>query len=188
MSETNKSFPFQALGARLRRVRERLNESIIEVSGAVEIDADALREIERGRQRPSEDILLLLISHFALKDAEATKLWNLANYNQSDISEQQPINYFNTDTKQAMMALPADIRILYSDTVHIMINNYGVVINFMQNTGATDQPLVISRVGMSKDHARSVLEVLQRTLDQASNPNPPKQLPQPKNQQPKQEQ
>jgi len=48
-------------------LRENHRESAAEVSGAVEIDEKSLRRIEAGTERPSEDILLLLISHFALK-------------------------------------------------------------------------------------------------------------------------
>jgi hypothetical protein len=64
--------------------------------------------------------------------------------------------------------------------IQVMVNNYGVIINFMQGAGPANQPLAVSRVGMSKEHARSVLEVLQKTLDQAENPATPKQLQGPK--------
>ena len=80
MSEPAKQFPFKSLGTSLKQTREKLQESLIEVSGAVEIEVDALSAIERGQDRPSEDILLLLISHFGIKDDHATKLWDLANY------------------------------------------------------------------------------------------------------------
>ncbi len=62
------------------------------------------------------------------------------------------------------MVLPADARIVYTDMVHVMVNNYGVIMNFMQTAGPGSQPLAVSRIGMSREHAQSVLEVLQKTL------------------------
>ena len=38
---------------------------------------------------------------------------------------------------------------------------------FLQGAGPNNQPLAVSRVGMSKEHARSVLEVLKKTLEQS---------------------
>jgi hypothetical protein len=66
----------------------------------------------------------------------------------------------------AMMVLPIDARIVYTDTVHVVANNHGVVMNFLQNAGPNNQTLAVARVGMSREHAKSVLELLQRTLDQ----------------------
>jgi hypothetical protein len=45
-----------------------------------------------------------------------------------------------------------------------MVNNYGVVINFMQAGGSDNQPVAVARVGMSREHAESVVQVLQQTL------------------------
>jgi len=175
MGEKSIEFPFKALGAHLKRARQKRSETIAEVSGAVEIDLDALADIEYGKQRPSEDILLLLISHFALKDEEADRLWHLAGYNLLD--SLSPLDV-SSDMPQVVMVMPFDARIAYTDMVHVVANNYGVVMNFMQSAGPANQPLAVSRIGMSKEHARSVIEILQKTLDQAEAPIKPKLLPQ----------
>jgi hypothetical protein len=49
----------------------------------------------------------------------------------------------------------------------------------MQNQGI-DKPQTISRVGMSREHAQSVINTLQRALDQTA--RTPKALTAPKNQ------
>lgn len=154
--------PYRILGGRLRLAREQLRESVVEVSGAVEIEADKLEKIEQGLNRPPEEILLLLINHLQFEDDEAMRLWELAGYNNST-------NFgLNTDSsKQVTVNLPADTRVLYTDMVHVIVNNYGLVINFLQGTGPNNQTMVVARVGMSKDHARSVLELLQQSLNQA---------------------
>jgi transcriptional regulator with XRE-family HTH domain len=166
MSKTPES-PFTNLGSQLKRMREKRQESLAEVSGAVEIEVDALSQIESGTARPSEDILLLLISHFAVKEDEATKLWELAGYDHALLPVEGASQDGNGEATQAVMVMPVDARVVYTDMVHVMVNNYGVVVNFMQATGPNNQPLAVARVGMSKEHAKSVIEVLQRTLDQS---------------------
>lgn len=163
MADTNRDFPYKTLGARLRGMREKLRESLAEVSGAVEIELDTLTEIEQGLHRPSEDILLLLISHFALKEDEATKLWEIAGYEKLDDTTAMSIDE-SGDIKNSVVVMPADARIAYTDMAHVVANQHGVVVNFMQTNGPGNQPMVVSRLGMSREHAMSLVELLQRTI------------------------
>lgn len=166
MSEKKPDRPYKSLGTRLKHTREKLQESLAEVSGAVEIDIEMLSAIELGSDRPSEDILLLLISHFGIKEDEATKLWELAGYDEHQVPFVNMVNEEDGSAKPSVLVMPNDARINYSDMVHVMVNNFGVVMNFMQGAGPNNQPMIVARLGMSKEHARSVLEVLQKTLDQ----------------------
>lgn len=167
MSEENiLDYPYKSLGKSIRGLREKLRETVAEVSGAVEIEIDALNRIEMGAEKPSEDILLLLISHFGIKEEEAAKLWEMAQYEQQTSKE--------TDTnKPGALVMPTEARIAYTDIVYTVANQYGLVINFMQENGPAGQPLIVSRVGMSKDHARSMIQVLQQALEGSA----PKALP-----------
>jgi hypothetical protein len=164
MSEQNQEQPFKPLGSHLKRLREKRQQSLAEVSGAVEIDPETLSAIELGAERPGEDILLLLISHFATKEDVATKLWELAGYSHDELPVKNVVNDFYGQAHNGVMVLPTDTKIVYTDMVHVMVNNYGVVMNFMQSGGPTNQPLAVARVGMSKEHAKSILEVLQKTM------------------------
>src|SRR5256885_14163047 len=80
-----KDIPFRTLGRQLKALRNRANESLAEASGAVEIEAEILASYELGQSRPSEDVLLLLISHFGAKDDEAVRLWEMAGYGMDKI-------------------------------------------------------------------------------------------------------
>jgi len=167
MSNVHKS-PFAALGSALRAFRQRSKESAAELSSAIEVTDERLARFENGQLRPSEDILELMISHFDLPDLEADKLWDLAGYKwKIDAKQADGPRVANN---QPVMLMPFDARVVYTDTVHVMVNNYGVIMNFMQGAGPNGQPLAVSRVGMSREHAKSVLEVLQRTLNEADNP------------------
>lgn len=157
MSDLNKS-PYRTLGKSLKELRQRANESLAETSGAVEIDVRELASYELGKARPSEDILLLLISHFGAKDDEAVSLWEMAGY----VTEKVQIRVGNS---VSIMPQAADNKVLFTDTVEIMVNNYGVVMNFMQS-GPGGAPNPVVRVGMSREHADSVLQILEQTLGQ----------------------
>lgn len=174
MSEPKNNLPYEPLGTQLRYLREKRRQSLAEVSGAVEIDPETLSAIEEGTERPGEDILLLLISHFATKEDIATKLWELAGYSHDELPVKNIVNDFQGQAQHGVMVLPADTKIVYTDMVHVMVNNYGVVMNFLQTGGPTNQPLAVARVGMSKEHAKSILEVLQKTLTLHEPKNLPK--------------
>lgn len=163
--------PYQKLGEKLQRIRKNSRETLPEVSGAVELESDIVESYEKGETRPSEDVLDLLIRHFDLEDKDAEELWDLAGYSNSEL-------HASGDTPGApgLIVIPMDNRIVYTDTANVSINNYGVVMNFMQN-GTNNQQVSIARVGMSMEHAKSVLDVLAKTIAQAESNRKPKQLP-----------
>ena len=173
--------PFSNFGAALRKLREQQNETPLEVSGAVEIDEAKLNDFESGKTRPGMDVLMLLIQHFNLREEQAQEMWRLAGYQEGVIDESQ--FFMNDDYGKARQTADSnandDQKIVYTDMIQVMINNYGVVMNFMQSSGPSNQPLAVSRIGMSKEHARSVIEVLKKTLEQADkiNQKGPLQLP-----------
>lgn len=162
MSETNKSrAPHSQLGKKLRNMRLHKNESLAEVAGAVEIDIETLQQFEQGMLCPNEEIISLLISHFELIDEEADKLLSLAGVN---IPPADMHDSTNTGRPVFAAITPDDLKIVYTDSVFVTANKFGVVVNFLQNGGPGGQPLAISRVGMSKEHALQMLEVLNQAL------------------------
>jgi transcriptional regulator with XRE-family HTH domain len=165
MSKPQPEGSFHQLGKTLKALRDQANETLAEASGAVEIDVKQLASFELGRNCPTEDVLLLLISHFGVRDDEAVKLWELAGYGMHRISSAR----MASDEPQQITS-STDSRILFTDIVDIVVNNYGVVMNFMQNTGPKVQPAAVARVGMSREHAKSVLQILQVTLAQTEKP------------------
>jgi hypothetical protein len=165
MNETNKQTPYEPLGLQLKKLRERNRESVAEVSGAVEIDEKELALIESGSERPSEDILLLLISHFAVEDDKAAELWQLAGYDKQQAEEHEA-----PATRQQTLMVMIDPRVMYSDSFEVVANNRGVVLNFSQSAGQNGQPLTISRIGMSREQAKTIMGILHQALYDIENP------------------
>lgn len=155
--------PFKRLGSLLKMHREKGQESLAEVCGAIEVDEDILKKFEDGEQRPSEELLLLFINHFSIPEEEAAKLWELANYDDTDQSAKGLAAELG---RQLAVVMPMDVRVVYTDLVHVMANDYGIVMNFMQTAGPSNQPLAVARVGMSREHAKSIVELLTKTLEQ----------------------
>jgi len=166
MSDKKKQLPYETLGSQLKNLRERNRESVAEVSGAVEIDEKDLALIENGTERPSEDILLLLISHFAVEDDKAAELWQLAGYD-----KQEDVHETNQQSSRAQtLMVMIDPRVMYSDSCEVTANNKGVVLNFSQVSGQQGQPLTVARIGMSRDQAKMVMGILHQALYDIDNP------------------
>jgi len=165
--------PFAELGARLKGLRERNQETLEDASGAAEIDAPMLKAFEEGRERPDEDILHVLLHHFDANEETAEELWRLAGYRPLGSTSANDSDSTNYQATPAMFILPIDGRILYSDSVHVGVNKQGVILNFMQNVAPEGKTIPVSRIGMSKDQAQSMIKLLQDCLEHSK----PKHLP-----------
>lgn len=172
--------PFQTLGTHLKYLREQLKESLMEVSGAVEIDTEALQRIEQGFERPSEDILLLLMQHYNMQDQEAVQLWELAGYDGNTSPHKLRIeDLASGPNKQLIMLMAMDMRTMYSDGVDITVNQAGVTLNFTQAANGT-QRIPVGRIGMSFEQAAQVAKTLESALLKAKYMSGPHGLPAPK--------
>jgi len=173
--------PFKTLGTHLKYLREQLKESLDEVSGAVEIDTADLQRIEQGFERPSEDILLLLMQHYNTQDQEAVQLWELAGYDGDSSPHRQKIEetiQHAAGKQQLVMLMALDMRTMYSDGVDININPAGLTLNFTQ-LAANNQRLSVGRIGMSYEQAQQVLKTLEQALLKSKYMNRPHGLPAP---------
>lgn len=164
MSKEDTTKPYSKFGDKLRSLREQANESPAEVAGAVEVDTKLINDIEAGFKQPSEDILLLLISHFGVKDRDASNMWKMAGYDQDLTGHSTESNQGFELEMQSVNSL-SENPIVYTDIVQVNANRYGLIINFMQSLPGAPSPMAVSRVGMSHEHAMSMLEVLKSTIE-----------------------
>ena len=160
----NNEGPYMALGAKIKHFREQWSQSLGEVSGTLEIDEKILREIEDGQTLPPEDLLNMLINHFLLTEDQADELRQLASLERDQTAEGLLGGLEDMIMKQIVMYLPIDSKIVYTDSMNATVNKHGVTLQFFQNAGPNKQPVSVSQVGMSRDHAERVIEVLTKTL------------------------
>lgn len=156
--------PYAALGAKIKHFREQWQQSLVEVSGTLEIDEKALREIEAGKTLPADDLLNMLINHFLLTDEQANELRELALMQRDQTAEGLLGGLEEMIMKQIVMYLPIDSKIVYTDSMNATVNKHGVVLQFFQNAGPNKQSVSVSQVGMSREHAERIIEVLIKTL------------------------
>jgi len=187
MSQEQAEQPYKVLGDKLRVIRQKLHESVAEVSGAVEIDEQALVKIEQGTVRPDEDILMLLINHFGIQDDDAANLWELAGYDLEHDPDcdgncrddrhhgDDRRNRNESQNRTMVMVMVVDPRVIYSDGAQVTANQNGVIIGFTQGAG-TKNALTTAKLGMSREQAYKLLHTLHRTLEASKS----KQLPAPK--------
>jgi hypothetical protein len=156
MNEANAA-PYKTLGTHLKYVREQRSETIAETAGAVEVDIEMLERYESGLECPAEDILMLLINHFDVKDQEAVQLWESAGYAHTDNRPKSPLE--NLEKNAAIVVLALDMRTQYTDGIEVTVNKNGVVMQFTQGATGNTQP--VAKLGMSYDQAEDVLKTLQ---------------------------
>lgn len=161
----NKKKPYAGFGSKVKLLRQKKQETLNDISGAVEADIKLLNKIEAGEIQPTEELVLLLISHFSLKEKDAHNLWKLAGYGKLFEGRAE---LDNADVQHAYdLFNPEDGKIVYTDLVNVSANKYGVVINFLQGLGLKDNgvPMAVARIGMSLDHAKSVIDVLAKSIE-----------------------
>jgi len=65
----------------------------------------------------------------------------------------------------AKVTIPEHQPVLYAGAVYMDVSDFGVVFNFAQQVGPTNQQIVVSRVGMSTDHAKVLINKLNKLLE-----------------------
>lgn len=153
MNRNEEALPFVSLGRHLRALRVRAQESLAEASGAVEIDLAQLASFENGGKKPSQDILLLLISHFAAKENEALSLWQMAGY--------------GLLTPDGLDQDPA----LFTDSADVIANQNGVTLNFAHFSSDNSELKPVAKLGMSRAHAKKLAEAINETLEKTEKPS-----------------
>ena len=154
--------PYKLLGSKLRRLRHDAQESLSDVSAAIEVDTQFLLRIEAGLVQPSEDILILLMNHFDVDDKEALYLWQQANYEKASANE--------STTPQIYLIPMLDNKILYTHQVDVQSNKKDIVINFSQ-PDIDGSPTTTMRVGMSNAVAQELHLQLSKAITHSQQPS-----------------
>ena len=55
--------------------------------------------------------------------------------------------------------------IFYTDNIYITTNPDGVILDIMQRLGSTNQIRIVSRIGMSREHAKKFVVELSKLLE-----------------------
>lgn len=89
---------------------------------------------------------------------------NMIAMRQSDDSSNKQDN--NKNHRQIKVNIPGGMNIMFSDSVFMTVSPHGdVVMDFAQSMGTSPQQNVVSRIGLSKEHAKNLLRRLNKMLE-----------------------
>jgi DNA-binding XRE family transcriptional regulator len=157
-------------GLEIRAIRSRAGETTAQTATAIGITRPHLTKIELGQDRPTERVALALFRHFSLNRNTALRLWSLAGFTSELVTAED----YTKKKEQYMSNLPANLPTqnppasisvdptkptYYTDSIFINSSDFGLVIDFARKVGP-EQHFVVTSVGMSFDHAKKLVEVL----------------------------
>lgn len=164
----------------LQTKRAQVGLSLRELSKQTGIDTAILNKIENGLRVPTEQQISQLKSALKLSDSEVRALENLRNVRETHIPiSSDDLTKFNNEggdnampdftqvspkNPELQINVPADVKVLYSDAIFFTINDYGIVLDFAQSMGTTNQRNVVTRIGLSKKHAQDLINKLSGLL------------------------
>jgi transcriptional regulator with XRE-family HTH domain len=160
-------------GSEIRGIRQATGETLYQTAAAIGIDRSHLTKIELGQDRPSERIVQALFAHFSLKRVTAARLWSLAGFTSElvmaeDYRGKEIVHMSNVPANLPIQ--PASVNVdptkptYYTDSIFINSSDFGLVIDFARKVGP-EQHFVVTSVGMSFDHAKKLVEVLNDHLN-----------------------
>jgi transcriptional regulator with XRE-family HTH domain len=162
------------LGSKLREKRLKLQQTTTSVANSICVNRTYISKLENGHERPSVNTLYSMLLHYSVSEEEAVELLGLAGYSERGVGQviqkREEVNdkniMDNTIEKNApnFNIDPNRTPVLYADNVSLKSNANGVVFDFAQQVGPTNQYNIVSRIGMSKDHAKQVAEHLEALL------------------------
>lgn len=163
MLVTMGNFQFQKLGETLRQIRTDRNVGGLKaVANELGIDYSNLSKVENGYIKPSRNLLDKLIAFYEIPASEASQLYYWAG-------EREGVTFKLEEPKQPQpmkpnayagnqVAIPENNPVLYAGAVYMDASPFGVVFNFAQQVGPTNNLVVVSRIGMSNEHAKAMCE------------------------------
>ena len=180
----NENRKYHNFGGQLKKIRLDANKTINDVSGAVELPVDRLRQIELGEVRPQEELIFLLASYFNLSFPKTQHLLHLAGYNKKLVNDSKGFESLfsnlsarkSQDSQHILVAFSelSDERAMYINETSVNVSSSGVVIEFLQSAtiNRDKRAKTIAKVGMSIEHAHQLRNILRDAL---SNMKPPRE-------------
>ncbi len=152
-------------GQKLKTYRQQAGMQLEDMAAAIESDPTTVAKMESGEQEVDEEVLTLLTSLFKLDEEQSLELWQMALSEDQIIKLEGSENMQDDNKEQEIKVnLPADVKVLYTDMIQIQTSPYGITLHFMQSAPGNNAQ-VVSRVGMSREHAQSLVDMLAKNIE-----------------------
>lgn len=164
---------FIDFGRKIRAYRVSKDKSLSDVASSLGIDRTYLSKLENGHLQPSKKLLEKIIQYYDLNKSESSELYKAVGYGEKGINmniegegvtrmeDKIPGSEIAKDSG-AEVNVPANMPVLYTDSIFITSNPYGTTIDFATRLGTTNKHQVVARIGMSTQHLEKFIEILQK--------------------------
>jgi len=166
----------EEVGKLLKGYRKHSKLSMEELASKANISRGYLSRIESGNAKPSPTVLLDLTSSLGLSVNESASIWNNLGYSSKEKEQAETIQKLKktqaqTGTTQGKtfikpeVRIPSDLKSYFSDSAIVDSTPFGIQVSFAQtSTGNATIHNVVSRVGMSREHAEALVKALQSEI------------------------
>jgi transcriptional regulator with XRE-family HTH domain len=158
------------IGNIIRGFRQQRHQTLVDLAKALNIDRAYLNKIELGQVKPSAKLLDKILVHFSVEDNLATKIKQAAGHVPLVVSEAGKEKAMGDQAQvavpqqEAMLNInPMQTPVLFTDSTFVSSSDYGLVLDVAQMVGG-QQHNVVARIGMSFEHAKKLIEVMQDNI------------------------
>ncbi len=153
----------------LKQLRMSRGLSAGEAARDLSITPQHLSRIENGHQTPSAILIERMITEYEAPPEDAEVLRVLAGYAPAPTRNLPTVSRATSSGPSTQVEqlsniefpAPKDVNpVLYTNALLISSDNFGIVIDVGQKTGASDKVRIVSRVGLSLPHAEQLYDAL----------------------------
>lgn len=159
----------------IKSLRTSANESLPVVASALGIDKSYVSKLENGHLKPTIKLLEKIIAHYSPSEEEIRNLYITAGYGAgikitsegegvTRMEDKIPGSKVANDSA-AEVNVPNNMPVLYTDSIFINSNPFGTTIEFATRLGTTNKHQVVARIGMSIEHLKKFIKVLEKHLE-----------------------
>ena len=151
------------VGKKIRQLRFQNKDKLTDLADYLGIDAGNLSKIENGKRKLSLELIDKIAEKYHLKPEERAFLLTESESSGEEVYRNMNPNV-NPNSPQTQVNLPAGLPVLYSDVISVTASPYGLVFDFGQKMGPTNQVNIVARIGVSKEHGDALMKVLMGKL------------------------
>lgn len=142
----------------LKQFRSQVGWNATEAAKRLAITPQYLSRIENGAQIPSLQLLEQMISDYVITTEDANLLREIAGY---ESAPRPTASSPTTITQNMEVKINAEnTPVYFSNALFVSSDPYGIVIDAGQKVGPSNQIQIVSRLGISLEHAEKLSEAL----------------------------
>lgn len=152
-------YEYNQIGKTIKYHRTKNNDTLSNLAEYLGLDPGNLSKIETGKRKASQHILHKIAEKYKLNPSDKNELFTSSGY-----PNFEEVNYSymeqNQNQQQVNVQMPGNLPVLFSDVAGVTSSPFGLVFDFGQRVGSTNQVSIVARIGVSKEHGEALLKVL----------------------------